>query len=168
MPMTTAGRIIRALDGLSRRVNTLVEQGLFGLGTAMIAVVAAQVFFRYVLNQSLFWSEELARYMLVWLTFLGASVAYRRNVHPRIDLFSSRLDGPPARAMRIGAHLVAAAFFGLLVIYGAQFAYFVRLQISPALQLPKWIVMLVLPVSGVLLMLHAAAAIAAEWGDPGR
>ena len=168
MPMTPAGRFIGTLDGISRRVNCLVEQGLLGLGTAMILVVAAQVFFRYVLNQSLFWSEELARYILVWLTFLGASVAYRRNAHPRIDLFSSRLGGPPARAMRIGAHLVAAAFFGLLVVYGAQFAYFVRLQISPALQLPKWIVMLVLPLSGVLLMLHAAAAIAVEWGARDR
>lgn len=166
--MAIAGRFIRALDGLSRRANALVERGLFGLGAAMVGVVAAQVFCRYVLNQSLFWSEELARYILVWLTFLGASVAYRRNVHPRIDLFSARLGAPSARAMRIGAHLVAAAFFGLLVVYGAQFAYFVRLQISPALQLPKWIVMLVLPAGGLLLLLHAAAAIALEFAERGR
>ena len=166
--MTTAGRIIGILDGLSHRANALVEQGLFGLGAAMVVVVAAQVFFRYVLNQSLFWSEELARYILVWLTFLGASVAYRRNAHPRIELFSARLGAPAARILRIASHLVAAAFFGLLVIYGAQFAYFVRLQISPALQLPKGVVMLVLPVSGLLLLLHAAAAIAAEFREGER
>ena len=166
--MTTAGRLIDALEGLSRRTNALVEQGLFGLGAAMVVVVAAQVFFRYVLNQSLFWSEELARYILVWLTFLGASVAYRRNAHPRIDLFSTRLGAPVNRALRIGAHLVAIAFFGLLVIYGTQFAHFVRLQISPALQLPKWVIMVVLPASGLLLMLHAAAAIAGEFRERGR
>jgi hypothetical protein len=79
------------LDRFSRRTNAVVEQSLLGLGILMIGVVAAQVFFRYVLNHSLFWSEELARYILVWLTFLGASVAYRRGVHPRIDLFVSRL-----------------------------------------------------------------------------
>jgi TRAP-type C4-dicarboxylate transport system permease small subunit len=166
--MTTAGRFIHTLDGLSRRANALAEQGLFGLGAAMVVVVAAQVFFRYVLNQSLFWSEELARYILVWLTFLGASVAYRRNAHPRIELFNTRLGAPAARTLRIGAHLVAAAFFGLLVIYGAQFAYFVRLQISPALQLPKWIVMLVMPAGGLLLLLHAAAALAVEFRGRGR
>ena len=166
--MTTAGRCIDFVDGLSRRCNALVEQALFALGAAMVVVVAAQVFFRYGLNQSLFWSEELARYILVWLTFLGASVAYRRNVHPRIDLFSSRLGAPAARVMRIAAHLVATAFFGLLVVYGAQFAHFVRLQISPALQLPKWTVMLVLPLSGLLLMLHAAAAVAMEFRERGR
>jgi TRAP-type C4-dicarboxylate transport system permease small subunit len=163
--MTTAARCIGFLDGLSRRTNALVEQGIFGLGAAMVVVVAAQVFFRYVLNQSLFWSEELARYILVWLTFLGASVAYRRSAHPRIELFSARLGAPAARNLRIASHLVASAFFGLLVVYGAQFAYFVRLQISPALQLPKWIVLLVLPASGLLLMLHAAAAIAVEFRE---
>jgi TRAP-type C4-dicarboxylate transport system permease small subunit len=64
--------------------------------------------------------------------------------------------------MRIGAHLVAMAFLGMLVVYGAQFAYFVRLQISPALQIPKWTVMLVLPISGMIMLLHAAAAIVSE------
>jgi TRAP-type C4-dicarboxylate transport system permease small subunit len=162
MVMKSAGRRRGLLDGLSRRTNALVEAALCSLGLLMVVVVAAQVFFRYALNHSLFWSEELARYILVWLTFLGATVAYRRGAHPRIDLWSDR--GHPGRdkAIRIGAHLVGMAFFTLLVLYGTQFAYFVRLQISPALQLPKWIVMLVLPVSGLLMLLHALAAITEE------
>jgi TRAP-type C4-dicarboxylate transport system permease small subunit len=163
--MKTKGRPNNLFDRLSRRTNALVEQSLLGLGILMIAVVAAQVFFRYVLNHSLFWSEELARYILVWLTFLGASVAYRRGVHPRIDLFASRFDTRGARAIHLGAHLVAMAFFSVLVIYGAQFAYFVRLQISPALQIPKWIVMLVLPISGMVMILHAVAAIVSDPGE---
>ncbi len=160
--MTTQDRRIHQIDRISRRINAVVEQSLLGLGGLMIGIVAAQVFFRYVLNHSLFWSEELARYILVWLTFLGATVAYRRGVHPRIDLFAHRLGFQGARVMRIGAHLVAMAFLGVLVVYGAQFAYFVRLQISPALQIPKWTVMLVLPISGMIMLLHAAAAIVSE------
>jgi len=160
--MMAEDNLINGIGRLSRRINAVVEQSLFGLGALMIAIVAAQVFFRYVLNHSLFWSEELARYILVWLTFLGATVAYRRGVHPRIDLFVHRLGPRGARAMRIGAHLVAMAFLGMLVIYGAQFAYFVRLQISPALQIPKWTVMLVLPISGMIILLHALAAVVSE------
>ena len=160
--MMAEDNLINGIGRLSRRINAVVEQSLFGLGALMIAIVAAQVFFRYVLNHSLFWSEELARYILVWLTFLGATVAYRRGVHPRIDLFAHRLGPRGARAMRIGAHLVAMAFLGMLVIYGAQFAYFVRLQISPALQIPKWTVMLVLPISGMIILLHALAAVVSE------
>ena len=78
---------MESLERLSRKINFWVEYLLFGLGFAMAALVAVQVFFRYVLNHSLFWSEELARYFLVWLTFLGASVAYYRKVHPGIDIF---------------------------------------------------------------------------------
>jgi TRAP-type C4-dicarboxylate transport system permease small subunit len=163
--MMMEGRPINALEALSRRTNALVEHTLLGLGVAMVGVVAAQVFFRYVLNHSLFWSEELARYILVWLTFLGASVAYRRGVHPRIDLLPFRSGSRWAGSMRAAAHLVAVGFALLLVIYGAQFAYFVRLQISPALQLPKWIVMLVLPVSGLITILHAVAAIRTDFQE---
>jgi TRAP-type C4-dicarboxylate transport system permease small subunit len=165
--MVSAGRPIRLLEGLSRHTNALVEKSLCGLGLLMVVVVASQVFFRYALNHSLFWSEELARYILVWLTFLGATVAYRRGAHPRIDLLPFGRHPRWDSAIRIGAHLVGMAFFVLLVIYGAQFAYFVRLQISPALQLPKWIVMLVLPASGLLMLVHALAAIARELREHG-
>ncbi|MDJ0669068.1 MAG: TRAP transporter small permease [Desulfobacterales bacterium] len=146
-----------AIRQLSRRVNQTVEWGLAGLGLVMVVVVAAQVFCRYVLNHSLFWSEELARYLLVWLTFLGATVAYHRRAHPSIDMLQARVAPSVARAMTIAGYLVALLFFGVLTIYGFQFAHFVRAQISPALQIPKWTVLVVLPLSGAILCLHTWA-----------
>jgi len=74
-------------------INQWIEYLLFGMGFTMTIVVAVQVFFRYVLNQSLFWSEELARFLLVWLTFLGASSAYYRKVNPGVDFLYAKL--PP-------------------------------------------------------------------------
>ena len=142
------------MANISRQINRLAEWSLAGIGLAMVVVVAAQVFCRYVLNHSLFWSEELARYLLVWLTFLGATVAYHRRVHPSIDMLQARVGPGVARAMTIAGHLTALFFFGVLTIYGLQFAHFVRAQISPALQIPKWTVMLVLPLSGTILCLH--------------
>ena len=142
---------------ISRRVNRGVEWGLAGIGLVMVAVVAAQVFCRYVLNQSLFWSEELARYLLVWMTFLGASVAFHRRVHPSIDIFRVRVGPGTRRLMAVAAHGAALFFFAVLTVYGLQFAHFVRNQISPALLIPKWTVMTVLPLSGAILCLHAWA-----------
>ncbi len=145
---------MKRIAKLSRRINRAMEWSLAGIGLVMVVVVAAQVFCRYVLNHSLFWSEELARYLLVWLTFLGATVAYHRRVHPSIDLLQARLGPQAARIMTIAGHLAALLFFGVLTVYGLQFAHFVRAQISPALQIPKWTVMLVLPLSGAILCLH--------------
>ena len=142
---------------ISRRVNRSVEWSLAGIGVVMAAVVAAQVFCRYVLNHSLFWSEELARYLLVWMTFLGASVAFHRRVHPSIDILLVRAGAGTRRVMTIAGYATALFFFAVLTAYGLQFAHFVRNQISPALQIPKWTVMTVLPLSGTILCLHAWA-----------
>ena len=131
---------VSTLERLSLEPNHWIEYLLFGLGLSMILVVASQVFFRYVLNHSLFWSEELARFQLVWLSFLGASVAYRRKVHPGIDVLTS---GMPVIIRKIFARRRPSGRPGILsvmVFYGYRFAYFVRLQISPALSFPKWII----------------------------
>jgi TRAP-type C4-dicarboxylate transport system permease small subunit len=147
----------RILDRLSRDLNTVVEALIAVVTGLMVAIVAAQVFARYVLNHSLFWSEELARYLLVWLAVLGATAGYRRGLHPALDLFQGRLGPAAARVFRISTGLICLFFFILLVYYGTSFAYFVRTQISPALQLPKWIVLSILPLGGAVFALHALA-----------
>jgi TRAP-type C4-dicarboxylate transport system permease small subunit len=150
------------LHSISRFLNRWIEYLLFGLGFSMAVIVAVQVFFRYVLNQSLFWSEELARFMLVWLTFLGASVAYYRGVHPGIDMLFTRLSAGWQRVVAVIVHLICIAFFGVMIVYGIQFSYFVRLQISPALYLPKWIIFAVIPVSGAILLVHGLSFLVQE------
>lgn len=150
------------LTRISDVVNRGVEGLLFVLGLSMSLVVAAQVFSRYVLNHSIFWSEELARYFLVWLTFLGATVAYHRGVHPGVDVLYRRL--PPAfqQACRIAVHLASIGLFGVMTYFGVSFAWFVRLQITPALGLPKWTVLGIIPLSGLIFLLHALAVFLAD------
>ena len=150
-------------DKLSRNLNRWIEYLLFGLGLTMTLVVAAQVLSRYVFNHSLFWSEELARYLLVWLSFLGASVAYRRKVHPGIDILQTKMPAPLQKISIIAVHLASLTLFGVMIFFGCRFAYFVRLQISPALYLPKWIVFGIIPVSGCILMIHCLHFLMQEW-----
>ena len=149
--------MIALLDKICLGLNRGVEYLLFGLGFTMAMLVAVQVFARYVLNHSLFWSEELARYLLVWLTFLGATVAYHRGVHPGVDVVTSRLPAGAARICRVLVILVSMGLFGVMVVSGCRFAWFVRMQITPSLSLPKWIILAIIPVSGALLLLHGLA-----------
>jgi TRAP-type C4-dicarboxylate transport system permease small subunit len=148
---------VTALHQFSTWINQRIEYLLFGLGFSMAILVAVQVFFRYVLNQSLFWSEELARYLLVWLTFLGASCAYYRHAHPGVGILYNRM--PPAlrKACALVIHLASMGLFVVMVVYGYQFAHFVRLQTTPALQLPKWLVLGIIPVSGLVLLIHGTS-----------
>jgi len=156
------------LAKLSRTINKWIEYSLFGLGLSMSIIVAVQVFCRYVLNHSLFWSEELTRYLLVWLTFLGASVAYYRKVHPGIDVIYSRMPDSIQQAAAIAVHFISMTLFGIMIIFGVKFSYFVRLQISPALYLPKWIIYSIIPVSGLILMLHSLTFLLNEFKGKGR
>jgi TRAP-type C4-dicarboxylate transport system permease small subunit len=145
---------VSALEKLSFTINSWIEYLLFGLGFTMAVVVAVQVFSRYVLNHSLFWSEELARYLLVWLSFLGASVAYRRKAHPGIDVLHAKLPATLQKISTTTVHLASLALFAVMIFFGYRFAYFVRLQISPALYLPKWIAFSIVPISGCIFMIH--------------
>lgn len=136
-------------------VNQVVEYLLFGLGFSMALLVATQVFFRYGLNSSLFWSEELARYMLVWLSFFGATVAYYRNLHPGVDTLNSMLPLKQRHLTRLAVDLVTMALGVVMIISGTQFSWFIRMQISPALSINKWIILLIIPLTGVIIFNYA-------------
>ncbi len=145
------------IERVSIACNRYAEYLLLLLGVSMTATVILQVFCRYVLNHSLFWSEELARYLLVWLTFIGATVAYHRNMHPGVDILFKRLDRSSRDRIRQIVHLVSLSFFLVMIWYGCTFAYFIRVQTTPALSLPKWLIFSIIPISGALFSLHGAA-----------
>ena len=135
--------------------NRMAEYSLFGIGFSMAILVAVQVFCRYILNSSLFWSEELARYMLVWLSFIGATVAYYRHLHPGVDTVTSRLSAANRHITTLLVYLITLGLGVVMVISGTQFAWFVRMQVTPALSLPKWIVLAIIPVAGMFFTLYA-------------
>ena len=157
-----------AVKQLSCCCNHFAERTLLVIGLTMTCIVIVQVFSRYVLNHSLFWSEELARYLLVWLTFLGASVAYYRRMHPSINLFQHRFSEHLKQRLRLIVHALSLVFFCVMIWYGIEFAYFVRLQTTPALSLPKWTIFAIIPISGALLALHAVAFIRSDLSPDGR
>lgn len=142
------------MTGFCRRLNQAVEGSLFGMGLAMGLLVAVQVFFRYALNHSIFWSEELARIMLVWLSFLGASAAYYRGSHASVAFLAARLSPAAQKSLALAGHLLALIFFALMLVCGVKFAYFVRLQYTPALGIPKWLPHAAIPLSALIMLVH--------------
>ncbi|WP_193105471.1 TRAP transporter small permease [Brachybacterium sp. FME24] len=102
-----------------RPYSWLVDAERFVAGGLLLAVfgmIIFQVFTRYVLNMPLSWSEEVARLLVVWLTFVGAGFVASRNAHIAVDILAVYLPRKLATASQIFAMLVVAAASTYMVI----------------------------------------------------
>lgn len=150
------------LERTAAFVDRAVQGAVVLLMLGMVAIIGVQVFCRYVLNDSLFWSEELGRLCLVWLTFLGAATAYRRGAHIGVDMLTARLPQVPRKCAAALAVIVCLAFFGVMVVYGWKFMGFIKFQTTAALGLPKHYAFAVVPASGAVMLLHGVNALVRE------
>jgi TRAP-type C4-dicarboxylate transport system permease small subunit len=148
-----------ARAALKRRLDRVLEAALFVSLSAMTLAVLWQVVSRFVLRDPSSVTEELARFLMVWVGLLGATYAVGQGLHPSVGVAHFAL----ARRLPLGGltaalpRLVVAAFALLVLLVGG--AELVRLtfeleQTSAALRLPLGWVYAVLPVSGVLLLLY--------------
>lgn len=140
-----------------------------GIVAALLAVVAlavlAQVLVRFVLtalgiNISAPWTEELARYTLIWMVFLGAAVGVRHARMIALEFGVRKLPAMTGVPLRYGVMLLTIAFFGLLFSVGVEFLELGRSETSPVLGITKEKVYLAMPVSMVLMILNSLALIA--------
>jgi TRAP-type C4-dicarboxylate transport system permease small subunit len=110
--------------GLVRRINRLTEIVVIIQFAVMVAVVVAAVFARYVLNDSIVWAEELARYLFVWVSFLGGGLGVGTNIHVGVDSFVDRMPPRPKLVVQISTELMIVVFTAVLIWVGAQFTAF--------------------------------------------
>lgn len=87
---------------------------------AMAAVISAEVFFRYVLNSSLYFSEELSRFCFIWAGFLGASLALREGRHVGVTLLTDRLPSRARGRTLTVAGLLTLALLLIVTVTGAS------------------------------------------------
>jgi len=142
------------------RVNSAVAKVSSGivivLMGCMIVIMGAQVFARYVLNSSIFWNEEFARYTLIWCVFLGAGLAYKEEQHINIADFLNVFPARVATLILLLCQAVLVFFLIFLFQYGSILALnnFKRGHISPALQMPVSLAYLAMPVGAVAMLLQ--------------
>ncbi len=148
---------------MRKTIESILEKLLIFLMAAMVVNVTWQVLSRYLakfgfIDQASTDTEELARFLLIWLGLLGASYASARKMHLAIDLLLQ--NSGPVRARRLErVILVMVLVFAILVMVwgGGNLVYltFVLEQTSAAIGLPLGIVYLVLPLSGLLIVYFA-------------
>ena len=135
---------------IGNRLETMIMFILIVITCLLIVVGSAQIFFRYVVNYSLFWSEELMRYLFVWLVMLGIGVGVRHNAHVAVDALNYVLSAKSQKAASIFIGLLGLALFATLAWLGGQLSLKYMHQLSPAIRLPMGAVYLAIPLGSLL------------------
>ena len=154
-------QIYQGLSKLSNAIDRAMVGMVFLIVAGMVIVTTLQVVFRVVFN-ALTWSEELSRYLLVWGTFFGATLAYKRGNHIAvtfiIDFFPTRL----RVWFNVFTYLLSLAFFVVVAQQGLNMISMQVFQVSPALGLPMQYVYWSIPLSLGIMIIHSFAGIADE------
>ncbi|MEN8230859.1 MAG: TRAP transporter small permease [Bacteroidota bacterium] len=133
---------------------------IFGV---IVCVMLAQVVFRYIFNNSLAWSEELIRFLFVWLTFLGGALAVKNKSHIAVEFFIELLPVKYLKYTRILNQVLITAFFMAMVVIGSFWVYHSRGMQSSALGLPVNIMLYgALPVTSLLGVWHSVNRLRVE------
>lgn len=122
----------------------------------MVIVVSAQVFFRYVMHNSLSWSEELAIFLFTWLTFIGGEIILRKGNHIAVDALFNALKGIPKLVLSIFMDTVIIVFALIVLVSGIQLTIATVNQPSAALQIPMSFVYVSIPISMIMTIINTS------------
>ena len=121
----------------------------------MTSIIGLQIVTRYLLGFSYSWTEEAARYLFIWVTFIGGSIAMKRSMHTKVEFFTDMMPIQVSKWLGISARVLVAIFLAQAAIYGSKLLMTtgVQMQISPATQIPMVWVYLGIPV-GCFMMFY--------------
>ena len=139
-----------------RIVNKIEE---FFCGTALILttlIIFLNVVLRYVFKSSTSWAEEAVKYLMIWITFIGGSICFRKGMHVSIDFFMTYLSKSRRRIVSLVILSISLVFVLIMVFYGVKVVLFNYStgQVSPALRLPMWIPYFAIPLGFTLMSIQ--------------
>jgi TRAP-type transport system small permease protein len=157
----TLGPRLRGDDEIVTSLARAAARAVDGLAiatfTGMFACVLAQVVFRYFFGDPLVWSDELARYLFVWCSFLGWVIAARKRSHLSVSIVADRLSANGRALLALLGAAAAIAFAALLVYYGVRIAARNWDVETTSLAMPMGVVYAIVPAAAIAVALHALA-----------
>ena len=145
-----------------RRLNTVLVRVLEVLAILAMSILVLDVVWgvvtRYIVGEQAKWTEELARFLLIWVSMLGGALAFRRREHLGIDFFVGLMHHDVHRGMRWLKFGIVCLTAALVFLYGGTrivFDAFAAQQTTPALGWKKGYVYVAVPLAGVFILLFA-------------
>ncbi len=150
---------MKTLTGLLHRLLTWLMVGTVAL---LIVPVSLQIFARFTqLIPAYIWTEELARFLFIWMVMLGAMIGIREGTHFEVDVWPE-LGGRANALLRIVSHFFVLVFALVFIWWGIEFTRFGWDQLSEIAELPMWMIFVAWPVAGITWMLFLGESFVAN------
>lgn len=150
------------LSTASRKVS-LFAKWFAGIGLlVMTAIIALQVFARYVLNDSPAWAEQAALLLMIWYVFIAAAAGVREGFHIRITILVDSLPANIRHVVIVLGHVVVVAFGAAMAYYGAELAQATWQHVIPTLGISRGYAYVPIAISGVMITGFAFEQLFAE------
>lgn len=145
-------------------LNKIIGWALFIMLGVMSILISWQVFARFVIGESLTFSEEASRFLMIWLTMLGAAYAIKEGSLIAIDFLENKLKGSTSgKILKTVMSIIAISFYLVLIVEGFKMAQSVSFQVAPTTKISMFWPMLALPVGGVFMLLNTVAVLFEEF-----
>jgi len=145
------------IESLRKSTENVLNVIIGILLASMVVLVFGNVIFRYFFNSSIAWSEEVSRFMLIWLAFLGAVIAFMKNEHLGLDILVKFLPPKASKALVVLADLLVIFALAVMTKGGIDMTVdsFASGWVSSAVPIPYGYVYAVAPVSSGLMLLES-------------
>ena len=151
--------MVKVINQIENIVTKIVGAVLILILAALSCCCILQVFTRYVLNDSLTWTEELARFCFIWGGILGIVLAFREKTHARIMILVDRFPKKISGFLEFFANLLAVYMGYLMIRYGWEMTVSGMNVLSPQLNIPMGLVYASVPITGLLVILFMLFAL---------
>lgn len=154
------------------RLREIINRVIFIIGTILLTAititVAWQVISRYVFNNPSIFTDELARFLLMWIGMLGTTYAFGSKSHLSMDFFHTLLKKETVKKIKIALPILGIIFIGSVMVGGGTLLTLNTMQqLSPVLYIPMGYVYLILPITGIINILYLVGYIVDEMKEKG-
>jgi C4-dicarboxylate transporter DctQ subunit len=139
------------------KVLCAIEEVIIAVGLITSALILfINVVLRYFFQSGIVWAEEFTRYSIIWITFVGGSVAVRYGAHLSVSALLEVVNAKNKRLLTAIAYIISIIFTIFLFVYGTQntLSIMATKQLTPSMEIPAYWINLAIPVGGFLLTLR--------------
>lgn len=140
-------------------LNVGIRYIVSSLFIIMVSLVFLQVVTRFVINYPISWTEEISRYLMIYIVFLGSALLVRKTAHIAVDFLLEIVNPKAKKKLNLVNLIISMFFFGILLYFGTELTLVVIDQSTPNLQFSMAWAYAAVPLGALLMLMNAFAVL---------